>query len=487
MDQPKHPLTATPLEGFDPFDDGKRIPAADAKIGDYWPPDIPKPPTRHDWQWGSFKLGKNVRDVALGACATAAVVGTGCSYLPDTMTPVQSTLQASNGAISIDLPPPTAARTTVVLDLGHGPHMKRTKEGGLKQVNDPGAMYERDGQPDILESNVTAAMGARMALQLLPKRLDVVFTRPIDSRKNPHLQDLTEDEHKILAGIDSKAEPFSVGELYNARIETARAVHARDPKALYLVLHADKAPSKGPTTERRGGAAYLHPKASTKGPSYRFTMNIAHALENAPGGSLLINRKKGIIPAAKGHAALFGADCEPEKGAAVRTVGIISPVPVRSIKHGLGTMTTSLLEMGFLNNPSDVWRLTNREWATNYASVVANSIDQFVAREYEGAKAPPTNKIMLKGKEVTVLPKDPKKAEKVLEAMARAIPAEKERTATIVTESKTLCKPSGEKYQARVARYQYITPQPEAGAAKADGPRKPIDHATRDDAPRTRS
>lgn len=410
----------------------------------------------------------------------------------------ESSASASDGSTELDSAALLASlerlqaggqRTTVVIDLGHGPYKTRNADGKLVTENDPGAIKSVAGGDDIYESNVTAALGARVALQLIQRGIQVEFTRSVDSQHNPHLKDLNETEHRVLAQIDNDRLAFDEKQRFNQRIETARDAHARDPKAIYLVLHADTAPNK----ERRGGAVYIHPDTPTTSSSYRLAETLEQGLTHDSKGPLIINRTKGVVPKQDGHGALYNDDCTPRKGLGLREVGIISPHPVRSIKNGLGDMTTVLLEAGFLNNDADVWRLTNRTWATNYARVIGEAIDRFVGREYEGVKPPAAPAtIAVNGKQAYVVPNDPLAAAQLTRRMAADIPADKGLTTGIQTRVVQRCRPSGAKYDVRIAEYMPIKPKLEAKPEKApstipEQPRKPSDFAKRDDGPRTRS
>ncbi len=518
-----------PLGNLHELDPERQWPQLDDKLGAYWPPQIPPPPAFADDEpprhfHATLRRGKAPiihRDIQSKVAAVAvtspskkpiAKMVLGSMLMPAAMfaqnlslnpsaplapetessasTP-NASAQAYEATLTAALEQVQAgnARTTVVIDLGHGPYMKRTDTGELKQVNDPGAEKKVPGGKDIHESNVTAALGARVALQLIQRGINVEFTRRVDSRHNPHLKDLSATEHQVLAQVDSERAVFGEKQRFNQRIETARAAHARDPKAIYLVVHADTAPNK----ERRGSAVYIHPDTPTTSSSYRLAETLEQGLTNDRKGSLIINRTKGVVPGQEGHGALYNEDCTPRKGLGLREVGIISPDPVRSIKNGLGSMTTVLLEAGFLNNDADVWRLTNGKWATNYSRVVAESINRFVGREYEGAKAPPlATTITVNGRQVHVVPNDPAAADQLSRDMANAIPADKALTTGIYTHVVQRCYPSGAKHGVRVSEYMLIKPKLDPKPEKTkkdvpDKPRKATDFAKRDDSPRTRS
>lgn len=431
-------------------------------------------------------------------------------------------------------------RGTVVLDLGHGDFKKQNKDGTIATAQDPGAVFEVPGGRDIHESEIVEAMGARLALQLIRRGYNVKFTRHIDLANNPHLRhfdpqtkaeimELRPTERAIIDRINS---PVTVlANRFDARIETARqeAMTSEKPTA-YLVVHADKSPNK----DRRGVALSISPHTPANSASYRLSKSLQDSYRHAQAGSLIYNAEKGIIPGQKGFGALFKDDCTPEIGLGTRDVWIIAPKPVgdgfSQVRHGLGDIPYSLLELGNLSNASDRWRLRDQKWATNLARTTADGIDAFFAHEYEGVKAPPKpSTITVNGKQAQVVPSDPEAEKKLSYDMANAIPDDKAMTTSIRTRVVQRCEPSGDKYNVRIAEYVPIKPKPDPHAAPAvaaskptpnvqapakpvpakthvakvesarpaipkpakprtpETARKPSDHATRDSAPRTRS
>ena len=367
-------------------------------------------------------------------------------------------------------------RGTVVLDLGHGTYRKTGKDGVTREIGDIGASFHNETTgKTVHESDVTAAMGARMAIELIRRGMHVEFTRAVDP-ENPHLQDLSDTQRRVLAQFNHA--PAVLPTQYNHRVETARDARTKDPRTLYLVLHADKASSAQP----RGGAVYIHPNTSVESASYRLAKTLQEQFHN---DNLSRNQERGIIPGQDGFGALFTDDCEPEIGLGTRRVGIISPKPVGTIREGVGDIPTVLFEMGFLSNASDVWRLTSERWANNLARKTVDGIDTFFAREYEGRKKPEAEKISFQGKDAYILPQDPAASARITQKMTDDLPNAKVPTTSIVTRPTTLCRPNGVKYTARIAHYGTI-PAPSKPATTelaAKGPKSPKDHATRETGP----
>lgn len=486
---------------FPPFDPTQR----------YWPPKIPKPaPVVPDEllapapapaapkpaiekadkpkaapTWGGFSLGKHGKKLALATAAIAA--GGGCVHVVNNL----------NAPYTVSAPL-REARGTVVLDLGHGSYMGKDADGKPVEKADPGARVvlkthadktvtlrnpaENEtaadlgpGEQMINEADITAAMGARIALQLLKRGYDVRFTRHIDVKHNPYLKDLSESDREIIEVLNSDV--TTLASRFNARIEQVHRANDGKKPVAYLVLHADKAVNNA----RRGGAVSVDPETPDDSASNRLSKSLQFHYREAKGGSLGSNATKGVIPDQKGFGARYDKDCSIEIGFGTRDVTIITRNPTETVKKGLGDIPTSLIEMGFLSSASDTYRLRNQKWANNFARVTAEGFDNFFTKEYD-TKQPvvPEKPVMIGGVKAEKLPADPKKAATMVAAMQLKAQVDPRRPAEVRTKEVTFCTPSGKRYTENYAAF-VPKPKPQPAANHAD-------LAKRDDgAPRTRS
>lgn len=510
----KPPASGIPLpDDWDPIDDGHPMPAGDERILDYAPfatPLAPIPPlpaggktvfrgtisrdpeTPH---WSDGLRGRVNRKTVRGKVAALAlsrdIKHKIAASLASPLLAAGAATLVSMGAAPHDASAPTQAvavdaetlalqagfarlqagdsRGTVVLDPGHGSYMGTNDDGEPVQINDPGAMTHVPRGSETLtikESDITEAMAARMAVQLVMQGFNVQFTRKIHLDTNPHLSQLSPLERKVVGRLNSDREVLA--NRFNQRIDTAHAAAPEGEKVLYLVLHADSASN----TTRRGAGVYIHPDTPVNGASFRLAYSLQQGYRNDDSGNLGSNATRGVIPGQEGFGALFKDDCEPEIGLGTRQVTIIDP---RKLGN---TIPYALIEMGYLSNMADTWRLRDERWASNFARATADAVSTFFAHEYEGRPNPTPTTTQVNGREVRVVPSDPASERRMLDTMAHDTPPDHALRVRPVTR----CKPNGVRHTVRVADYVPNPPRPQASTtvgASMTGPRSHTDHATR--------